>query len=527
MGLYINPGNEGFRIIRNSEYIDKSGLISRINRTIDTSSRLTLVSRPRRFGKSYAAKMLCAYYDRSCDSRSLFDDIEVAKDNDYDKFINKFNILFLDIAGTQSKANVSNLISNIRKELIREYNLDEADDLAGLLNEAVEKTGCKFIAIIDEWDYYVRDKGTDESDVSEYLDFLRFLFKNNQLTDKIFAAAYMTGILPMKKDGSQSAISEFNEYTVLNPNGFAEYTGFTEENVRALCEKHDVDFESMKKWYDGYRFHEANSIYNPSSVMKAIINGEFTSYWSQSTATDALVEYINMDFDGLQSDIIKLISGESVPISIKRFKNDLVSFKSKDDVLTVLTHFGYLNYDPETRKVRIPNEEVKEEFEENLHQSDHKEIIKRIKDSEKLIRQTIEMDEDAVALEIERIHTRETTPIHYNNEQALRHVVKTAYFACCDDYLCFEELPSGKGFVDIVYLPKKGVNSPILLIELKFKDTVSVAIDQIKNHDYPQALRNYGGEILLVGISYDPNSPVENRRHDCSIVLENICKLYT
>ena len=143
----------------------------------------------------------------------------------------------------------------------------------------------------------MRDRKATSDDQWEFLEFLRSLFKSSGTTDKIFAAAYMTGSLPVKKDGSQSAISEFEEYTLFSPGPFVPYIGFLEEEVKRLCEKYDMDFEQMKYWYDGYSFKKLHSVYNPNSVMKAIQKESFESYWSMSSAASSLLGYINMDFD--------------------------------------------------------------------------------------------------------------------------------------------------------------------------------------------------------------------------------------
>ena len=97
MGNYVNPGNSGFTRIRKNIYIDKTGLIRLVNQTIDTPRCLTCVSRPRRFGKSFAAKMLCAYYDKTCDSSMLFDDLAIAGDPQYLKHRNQYDVIYLDM----------------------------------------------------------------------------------------------------------------------------------------------------------------------------------------------------------------------------------------------------------------------------------------------------------------------------------------------------------------------------------------------------------------------------------------------
>lgn len=524
MGIYLNPGNSSFQEIRNDLYVDKSGLITLINRTINTPQKLTCISRPRRFGKSYVAKMLCAYYDKTCDSASLFDNLMISQDKHYLDHLNQYNVIYLDMTTIMGELKKDQLISGIKKGITEDLLLSHPDltidntFFTATLMNAVELTGKKFIAIIDEWDAPIRETPQIQK---EYLQFLRTLFKSSATTPKIFAAAYMTGILPIKKDGSQSAISDFQEYSMVFPSRFAQYVGFTEEEVKTLCQTYDVDFSTMKQWYDGYHLKNAGSIYNPNSVIQAIRNGSFRSYWTQTSAAENLMEYISLDYDGLSKTIAELIGGIEVPVDIYGFSNDLVTFRNKDDVLTLLIHLGYLAYDEDTELVHIPNEEIKREFTAAIRNVKRMDTIQRVRESDQIIFDTIHENADAVAAQIEKIHSEETALLFYNNEQALRSVIKLAYFSYRDYYLKFEELPAGNGYADIVYLPKKNTPFPALMIELKWEKSAEGAITQIKNRHYPDALKGFEGEILLVGINYNKSAADGHRKHTCTIEKYN------
>ena len=364
MGIYLNPGNEGFTRILNKKYIDKTGIIELLNDTINTPDMLTCVSRPRRFGKSYAAQLLCAYYDKSCDSSSLMNSLKIAKSPDYIRHLNKYDVIYLDMANILEKAAVADFIdfikSNITNEIKEEYpETVIGTSLDSTLINATKITGNKFIMIIDEWDAPIRETPEIEKD---YLRFLRMLFKGSGTTARIFSAVYMTGILPIKKDGSQSALSDFNEYTMLDPGLFAEYVGFTPDEVISLCNEYGISFDSIKTWYDGYTFDGEISVYNPNSVMKAVTTGKFKSYWSQSSAIYNLIQYISMDFDGLSKITAELTGGAEVSVNVNMFNNDLTGFRNKDSVLTLLIHLGYLTYNDATGKAHIPNEEILLEF---------------------------------------------------------------------------------------------------------------------------------------------------------------------
>ena len=518
MGNYLNPDNSKFQRAVNSDiYVDKTGLIKYTNRVMNTMQAYVCVSRPRRFGKSMAADMLTAYYSKGCYSREVFSGLEITEDETFDRYLNKYDTVFLNVQEFLSRSSdVKELIARIKQRVIRELTrqypdveLFDSTDLAETMQDIYAESKCPFVLIIDEWDCIFREFKNDKEAQEKYLDFLRDLIKDKSYIH----LAYMTGILPIKKDGSQSAISDFEEFTMVKPRKFAPYVGFTEQEVKNLCSEYQIDFSKMKLWYDGYSFPNANSIYNPNSVMKALRNDDFDSYWTQTSAAESLMEYISLDYDGLSKTIAELIGGIEVEVDTSGFSNDLVTFREKDDVLTLLIHLGYLAYDKETEKVHIPNEEIKREFSRTIRGVRRNETIQRVRESDQIISDTVHMNADAVATQIEKIHIEETTALFYNNEQALRSVIKLAYFSYRDYYLKFEELPSGNGYADIVYFPKKTSNLPALVVEMKWDKSAEGAITQIKKRNYPAAIKDFGGEILLVGINYDKKT----KEHSCKI----------
>jgi hypothetical protein len=518
MGNYLNLGNDGFASIRKGTYVDKTGLISFINSTLGTKQKLTCVSRPRRFGKSFAAQMLCAYYDDSCDSRSLFEDLEIAGDASFEAHLNQYDVIYLDITWFISdresiKAVVKNLQRDVIKELAAAYpDVEEEATLPKMLSRIADATGNKFIIIIDEWDALFREAKEDTEIQKEYIQLLRSLFKSS-LTDKMIAGAYITGILPIKKYGTQSAMTDFIEYTMLAPASLAKYVGFTESEVRTLCEQAQIDFEEMKRWYDGYAFRKIGSVYNPNSVMKAVTNKEFDSYWTRTETYESLKVYIDMDFDGLKEAIVQMLGGASCSVDVGSFQNDMSTINNRDDVLTLLVHLGYLAYDVGDMTVHIPNEEIRREFVRAVKNGSHKEVAKLIQTSDLLLKATLRGDEEAVAEAIETAHSAGTAPLFYNDEQALRSVIRFAYISCVDQYMRIEELPTGIGYADVVYIPKRGSALPAMIVELKMNKSADSAIDQIKNRNYPQVLEDSGNDILLVGVNYDEKT----KKHTCRI----------
>ena len=527
MGAYLNPGNSGFTEMLKSDYVDKTGLIRIINSTIGTKKKLTCISRPRRFGKSYAAQMLCAYYDKTCDSHELFSSYCISGDESYEKNLNKYDVIYLDMTGIIGETRLQDIVPYIKRNVADEIKkiypeVAIAEGFAPTLVNLVEHTGNKIVMIIDEWDAPIREAADQTTVQKDYLEFLRSLFKNSGTTSKIFAAAYMTGILPIKKDGSQSAISDFEEYSVLEPGDFAGFVGFTEEEVKRICEEKDQNFEKMKLWYDGYTIGEKRSVYNPYSVMHAASSGKYRSYWKKTSAAETLMTYIDMDQDDLQDTIARLIAGESVIVDTDSFQNDVETFTCKDDVLTLLTHLGYLTYEEEPDSydndtvvglVKIPNEEVRSEFDKILSKAKHKKLIELVKKSDQLLKDTLEGKEDAVAKAIADVHDSEYAPTYYSNEQSLRYVVKMAYISCVDQYAKIEELPSGHGITNVVFLPRRRSTLPAMIVELKWNKDAEGGIKQIKDRNYPRVLTNYGGRIVLVGVNYDEDT----KTHTCMI----------
>lgn len=526
MGVHLNPGNEAFAEVLNDEYVDKTGLIDVVNGTINTINKLTCISRPRRFGKSIAASMIVAYYDCSCDSHKLFDNYQISRCEGYEEHLNQYNVISFDVTGFISEVKSSKVLGKnvsdvpdmikdaIERDIVKIYpDLAGVQSLPECLKQYMERSGNKFVFVIDEWDALIREAKDDSETQERYLTFLRSLFKNRDFTPYAVAGCYMTGILPIKKDGSQSAISDFREYSVIQPGKFAKYTGFTEDEVELLCNKYDMDFEVAKKWYDGYTIGREKSIYNPYSVMRAIDMQDYRSYWRKTSAADSLSTYINMNYEGLKEDVVRLMTGEAIEVYTDDYQNDFERFTSKDDVLTLMIHLGYLAYDAETKCVRIPNQEVYSEFAGLIRKADTNKLAGLIRASQELLNDTLEGNSDEVAKAIDHIRESNYAPTFYNDEQALRYVIKFAYIVCVDRYMKVEELPSGKGIADVVYIPKRNRPDPAIVVELKWNNTVEAAIAQIKDRKYPAVLENYGGDIVLVGINYDEKS----KTHSCKI----------
>ena len=523
MGMFVNSGNGAFQVALNSEiYVDKTGMLKYTNRVMNTLQGYICNSRPRRFGKSITANMLTAYYSRGCNSEEMFSNLEISKSPDFRKHLNKYDVVHLDIQWCLEPAGgaerVVSYITEKTIEELREYYPKELPEGINSLPEALSRinslTGKKFIVIIDEWDVLIRDAAANNRVQEEYIRFLRGLFKGVEPT-KYIQLAYLTGILPMKKEKTQSALNNFDEFTMLEAASLAQYVGFTEEEVKELCKDYDKDFEQVKQWYDGYLL-EDYQVYNPKAVVSTLLKGKFRSYWSETGSYEAIIPLINMDFDGLKTAIIEMLSGSAVKVNTTTFKNDTVSFKSRDDVLTYLIHLGYLAFDQVNQTAFIPNEEIRQELTSATESTKWNELITFQRESERLLNATLNYDEKAVATGIEKIHMDYVSSIQYNNENSLSSVLTIAYLSAMQYYFKpIRELPAGRGFADFVFIPKPEYRKyyPAIVAELKWNKAVHTALKQIKERKYPDSISDYTGELLLVGISYD----TERKEHSCII----------
>ena len=520
MGIYINKGNEEFRSALRGGYVDKSGLIAVVNNTLLSRQRFSCVTRSRRFGKSLAAMMLYAYYDHSCDSRQLFADLEIAHHPSFEEHLNKYPTIFIDMTDFLSRdMSVMDIVPTLEREVKADVRaaypeavVDPDDDLMAVLTKTALHYGEQFVFIIDEWDAICREALGDEAAMEKYVKLLRRLFKGGN-SQRVFAAVYMTGILPIKKYKTESALNNFTEYSMVDPADMGRFFGFTRNEVQRLAEKYGMDFDELEKWYDGYQIGDELSMFNPNSVIQAVSRHRCRSYWSSTGSFDAVAGYINQNFDGLKDGIIEMLAGGREKVDPTRFQNDMSIVLSKDDVYTVLIHLGYLSFDWQRNECYIPNKEVGGEMVNAVKENRWEGVVKALEQSEKLLEATLRGDADYVAARLDEAHSEHASILKYNDENSLSCVISIAYYSARNDYIMVREMPTGKGYADIVFLPRKNVSRPALVIELKKDRTARAAIMQIKERRYPQQVEQYTGNMLLVGINYDEDT----KKHDCQI----------
>lgn len=523
MGRFVNPDSSAFQVALNSRiYVDKTGLIEYTNSVLDTTNAYICNSRPRRFGKSYAANMLAAYYSKGADAKQMFSGLRISQAPDFKKHLNKYDVIHIDIqwflANCEDANTVVPFIANSVLDELRalypEVLSQEPGSLPDALSRVKDQTGQKFVVIIDEWDAIIRDGAITETVQDEYLNFLKGMFKGVEPT-KYIQLAYLTGILPIKKEKAQSAVNNLDEFTMLQADELAPYIGFTEDEVKSLCEQYHRDFDKVKKWYDGYLLN-GYQVYNPKAVVSVMTKGKFRSYWSETGSYEVVVPLICMNYDGLKNAIIEMLSGSAVNVNTATFKNDPARIQNRDDVLTYLIHLGYLGYDEENETAFVPNEEIRQELITAVRSSNWDELIAFQQESRKLLAATLSMDEKQVTAEIDKIHSEYSSAIRYNDENSLSSTITIAYLGAMQYYFKpVRELPTGRGFADFVFIPKPEYKStyPALVVELKWNQDTTTALQQIEDKKYPESILDYTGEILLVGINYDKIS----KEHQCRI----------
>jgi hypothetical protein len=551
MGDIINPveGNSFVDLVEAKDtriFVDKTDFINRTNALLNTDGKLLSLTRPRRFGKTVTADMLLAYYSKEYDGQKIFDNLKITNNEykaSYEKNLNKYDVIYIDmnsirddyIAYTEDEElqvkGVTTIVDYLQYSVIEE--LKENGDYANILSES-RKVGKKnlssalkeicnhtkeqFILIMDEWDLIYRDYRNDTQLQESFIDFLRGLFKGKKGQGS-FAFAYLTGILPIKKYNSQSALNGFDEYNMLSPGDYAPYFGFTEDEVANIVKSPDckVSHQDLKEWYEGYKIKGVD-IYNPNSVCKAVSRNECISYWSGTSSNEEFVRIINTDFQGIKEDIINLIEGDEVTFSCANFQNDMVNIKDKNDVFSLLVCLGYLGCSETKNKYRkvayVPNAEIKAVLMDIVREQNWYERMETIKRSENLLKAIKELDGATVAAIIQEIHNSSAVSLlDYNDEESLTYCVMTGLlWSTLDDYSYHREDQAGNGRVDLVYEPITR-RQPLILIEFKYDDSAEEAIKQIKEKEY---FKRYAGQyrnIILVGINYS----TKTKDHQCLI----------
>ena len=509
MSLYLNKNNDKFKEYKSARiFIDKSNLIKECNSLFGTSDKYMCITRPRRFGKTMALSMLNAYYSKGCDSQSLFEKLNIAKDNSYLEHLNKHNVIWIDMASLYTDIRDKNdFFKELETNLLDDLNeafpnvLKEMDNtISKAIIRINSKLNERFIFLIDEWDVIYREQEYNTKLCDEYTELLRNLFKSSNVSSCI-DLVYMTGILPIRRYSTQSTLNMFTEYNMLDSFPIESYVGFTEDEVIGLCNKYNRDFNEIKSWYNGYNLNGV-SLYNPKSVVEAVLRGECDDYWVQTSAIEAVTNYMNYDNGKLKDIICKMLLGEKVKVNVRKFENDLTKVNSSDSALTVLIHLGYLAYDEDLEACYIPNYEIKQEFVNAVDKLNWHEIYNPISNSLKLYEETLKGNVEFINKTLDENHKVLAGPFNKNKEDILGVIVEISYYNAKQFYNIKKEDTSILGRSDLSFIPYDNCHIPFI-VELKINSTPDEAIAQIKEKSYFNSLGSYHGKVLLLGISYD------------------------
>ena len=516
MAIYLNTNTalKNYKKLINSQYfIDKSMIIDKLNKLIDTSDCYVCITKPRRFGKSSIINMLGAYYTKGYNSKDIFDKLNISKSKSYLENLNKYNVINISLSKISEKgtsyADYINMIKvsiiNDIKESYPQIDVEKYFSIGDILST----TGEQFIFIIDEWDYIFSHDLFKENQ-QDFLEFLR-----NILKDKPYVAlCYMTGVLPIKKYSEGSALNMFREYTMLNDRVYSYYFGFTEKEVKCLCARNkEMSFDEITQWYNGYLDCFGNSLYNPRSVVCALEDNYCQSYWTNTGRMDEVLYYLKYNIAEVRDDVIEMVSGNVVDIFIdEEFRAGQEAPKTREEIYSAMIVYGFLSYYDGT--IRIPNKELMKEFEKALKDESFGEVMRIVKNSSNMLKATLNKDTKKMEKIINDIHNSEILILQYNDENSLSCVVTLAYLSARNEYKLEREEKSGKGYADFMFHPRKK-NGTAIILELKKDDTVDNALKQIKEKKYSMKFikENEGRKILAVAICY--KSKV--KEHECKV----------
>lgn len=516
MSIYLNTNKplENYKDLYRSRYfIDKSLIIDRLNEVIETSDKYICITRPRRFGKSSVADMLGAYYSKGLNSKEIFDNLNISKVQSYKEYLNKYNVISISLNKLPNKIGsydeyISLIQETIKDDIKTTYPHIEFKSFY-TISDMLFATQEKFIFILDEWDYIFSNNLFEENQ-NDYLEFLRNLLKDQPYV----ALCYMTGVLPIKKYSSGSALNMFDEYTFLKDRIFGEYFGFTEEEVIEICNKNGkMNFKELESWYNGYFTATEIKIYNPRSVVKALQNNYCDSYWTNTGEMNEVAEYLKYNVLDIREEVIEMVSGEEIDIIInEEFRAGQGVPRNKEEIYSAMIVLGFLSY--YDGYLKIPNRELMKEFEKALKDESFGYVSEIIENSKTMLKSTINGDTKKVEAILHDIHNSEIPILQYNDENSLSCVLTLAYLSARDTYRIEREEKTGKGYADFTFHPRRKNDIPFI-VELKKDEEPEIAINQIKEKEYIQKFRdaNKNKKILAVAICYDS----KNKEHKCKI----------
>lgn len=537
MGIYLNSINAYTLYKSETEkpyFVDKSEMLKELFPLVETGNNHICITRPRRFGKTVMANMIDSFFSRAYDSKNIFRELHIAEDKNYGQYLNRYPVVHISFNDMPKKcASYEQYIERVERRLIRDLRIEypevEIDGEEAVWDAFMElfaqRPSERFIFILDEWDFIFHQQFISEVEKEFYLAFLRNLLKDRPYVK----LAYMTGILPIAKYSSGSELNMFAEYTMVTERRFAGYFGFTEKEVDLLFEKYEresaglgeVTREGLKKWYDGYFTKAEERLYNPRSVVMALSNSNLGNYWTSAGPYDEIYYYIENNISAVRDDLAHMMSGTAVPAKIREYAATSQSLQTREEIFSAMVVYGFLSYNK--GKVSIPNKELMDKFADMLQKESSLGYIYRLaKESQRMLRATLDGDTKTMEEILERAHDAEIPLLSYNNEADLTAVVNLVYLSARDTYRVERESRAGRGYVDFIFYPETDTSADGIILELKVDHEPEEAIMQIKEKRYAEAFgagpgekQKFSGRILGVGIGYDKKSKI----HRCKVEI--------
>ena len=501
----VTSVNQFTKTTQKKYFVDKSRLISKINELVGSDAQYICITRPRRFGKTVNAMMLASYYSKNADFKELFDKLEISHDESYLEHLNKHNVVYMTFS-EMPKPNCTyeefikryeKLLLGYLQSIYEKLEMIPDLTLADMFSFVFNKTREGFIFIFDEWDYIFNNKLFSESDRENFLQFLKDLLKDKPYVE----LAYMTGVLPIAKYSSGSALNMFTEFNMMNDYQFDDCFGFTQNEVEMLCAKQNrLELSELKEWYNGYHTCNNLQIYNPRSVSLALSYGVCQSYWTNTGPMDEILYYLKNDIDAVRNDVVKMITGIPLEIKLRGYGAEQIELNNRNQILSAMTIYGFLSYCDE--ELRIPNKELRMKFDEALEDKSMGAVSELVMKSNEMLKATIRKDTETMERLIQEAHDINIPVIKYNDENSLACVITLVYLNARSQYKIVREMPAGVGFADFIFYPNNK-SKPAFIIELKKDATPDEALQQIREKRYAKALDGYSGKKLAVGISYD------------------------
>ena len=533
MGIYLN-GTTAYTLYKSETvkpyFIDKTSLLAQLFPLVNEGNNYICITRPRRFGKTVTANMIAAFFSKAKNANDIFEKRTISENPDCKKYQNKYSVIHISFNDLPKRcSSYEEYIERIENRLIKDIRLEypnieisEDEAVWDILNEIYAyDINARFIFVFDEWDFIFHQEFVSEQDKREYLLFLRNLLKDRPYV----LLAYITGILPIAKYSSGSELNMFMEYTMISEEKFSDSFGFTDSEVDELYKRYKknteqikVSREGLRAWYNGYHTFRGESVYNPRSVVFALMNNNLASYWTSSGPYDEIYYYIERNIDDVRNDLALMVSGEAVPAKIQEYAATSMNLTTRDEIFSAMVVYGFLNY--ENGKVSIPNKELMDKFSAMLRKESSLGYVYRLAhESERMLYATLHGDIKTMNEILEYVHDTEVPLLSYNHETELSAIVNLIYLAARDQYRVEREEKAGVGYVDFIFYPYDKT-ADCLILEVKVDYTPEEAIQQIIDKKYAMRFsgklgeeKMYTGRILAVGIGYDKKT----KKHDCKV----------